>query len=78
MQKVANKITAELKALIALKKSNNEITPDDGNDADHIWDDFNKRRPTVIETILFLQEELKPFEKEIIDLVNELEGRTDE
>lgn len=77
MEAIANKIMTELKALIALKKSNNEITPDDGNDADHIWDDYNKRRPTVIETILFLQEELKPFEKEIIDLVNELEGLHD-
>ena len=72
MQIIVNKITAELKALIELKKSNNEVTPDDGSD--FVWDDYNKRRVTVIETVLFLQDELKPFEKEILDLINELEG----
>lgn len=76
MQIVVDKITKELKALIEENKSlsRTQINGDD----DFTWSDFNKRRNAVIETIVFLQDELKPFEKQILDLVNELEGRTDE
>ena len=74
MQKVADKIIAELKALIELNKSIKEMSPAD-EDYDFICNDFDPRRTFVIGTIIFFQEELKPFEGEILDLVNELEGR---
>lgn len=76
MQVIADKITKELKALIEEQKSNVAMLR--LGDDDFTWNDFNKRRNAVIETILFLHEELKPYEKQILDLVNELEGRTDE
>lgn len=74
MKQIADKIIAELKALIELSNSIKEVPMPEG-EYYCVFSEYDKRRNCVIETILFFQEELKPFEKEILEMVNKLEGR---
>ena len=53
MQAVVDKIIAELKALIEIKKMNEALIKQ--GDDDFSWNDYNERKNIVIDTIMFLE-----------------------